>query len=637
MPEVKLACGQVVSVEEGASWADVAAAVGIEAVAALVDGELRDIRDPVEEGRKAKLLKLTDPESLDVLRHTAAHVLAQAVRRLFPGVKLAIGPAISDGFYYDFDFPSPITREDLPRIEEEMKRIVAEDLPVERVFLSRAEAEELLKKDGEVYKLELLSEIPDERISFYRQGEFIDLCRGPHLPSTGLVRHFKLLDLAGAYWRGDATRVMLTRIYGTAFATAEALSEHLKWREEARRRDHRRLGPELDLFSIHNDTIGAGLVLWHPKGARVRHEIETFWKERHFEGGYQLVYTPHIGRARLWQQSGHLDFYREGMYAPMDIEGQEFYIKPMNCPFHIAIYKSRTRSYRELPIKYAELGTVYRFERSGVLHGLLRVRGFTQDDAHIICRPDQVEEEIRKVLRFALEMLRAFGFSEFSAHLSTRPAKYVGAPEAWDLATEALRRAIAAEGLDYDVKEGEGAFYGPKIDIDIEDSLRRAWQLTTIQFDFNLPERFDMTYVGEDGREHRPYMIHRALLGSLERFFGILIEHYGGAFPPWLAPVQAAVLPITEEQIPYAEGVAEQLRAAGLRAEAWTRGGKTLRYLIREAQLQKIPYMLVCGAREAEAGKAALRLRTGEDLGALDLEEIIARIRDRVERKTAEL
>ncbi|HIE48297.1 TPA: threonine--tRNA ligase, partial [Candidatus Bipolaricaulota bacterium] len=453
----------------------------------------------------------------------------------------------------------------------------------------------------------------------------------------GLVKHFKLLDLAGAYWRGDSTRVMLTRIYGTAFASAEALEQHLRWREEARRRDHRRLGPELDLFSIHNDTIGAGLVLWHPKGARVRHEIESFWKERHFAAGYQLVYTPHIGRARLWQQSGHLDFYREGMYAPMDIEGQEFFIKPMNCPFHIAIYKSRTRSYRDLPIKYAELGTVYRYERSGVLHGLLRVRGFTQDDAHIICRPDQVEAEIRKVLRFALEILRAFGFSDFSAHLSTRPAKYVGTPEAWDLATAALRRAIEAEGLDYDVREGEGAFYGPKIDLDIEDSLRRSWQLTTIQFDFNLPERFDMTYIGEDGREHRPYMIHRALLGSLERFFGILIEHYGGAFPVWLAPVQAAVLPITEEQIPYAEEVAERLRTAGLRAEAWTRGGRTLRYLIREAQLQKIPYMLVCGAREAEAGKAALRLRTGEDLGALDLEEIIARIRDRVQRKTPEL
>ena len=623
--------------EEGASWADVAAAVGIEAVAVLVDGELRDIRDPIQEGRTVKLLKLTDPESLDVLRHTAAHILAQAVRRLFPGVKLAIGPAISDGFYYDFDFPSPITREDLPRIEEEMKRIVAEDLPVERAFLPRAEAEELLKKDGEVYKLELLSEIPDERISFYRQGEFMDLCRGPHLPSTGLVRHFKLLDLAGAYWRGDATRVMLTRIYGTAFPSAEALEQHLKWREEARRRDHRRLGPELDLFSIHNDTIGAGLVLWHPKGARVRHEIETFWKERHFEGGYQLVYTPHIGRARLWQTSGHLDFYREGMYSPMDVEGQEFYIKPMNCPFHIAIYKSRTRSYRDLPIRYAELGTVYRYERSGVLHGLLRVRGFTQDDAHIICRPDQVEEEIRRVLRFALSLLRAFGFSEFSAHLSTRPAKFVGAPEDWDRATEALRRAIEAEGLDYDVKQGEGAFYGPKIDIDIEDSLRRAWQLTTIQFDFNLPERFDMTYVGEDGREHRPYMIHRALLGSLERFFGILIEHYGGAFPVWLAPVQAVVLPITEEQGAYADSVAERLREAGIRAESWSRGGKTLRYLIREAQLQKIPYMLVCGPREAEAGTVAVRLRTGEDLGPRPLEEVIARVRDREATRAEEL
>lgn len=608
-----------------------------EVVGALYDGELHDIRDPLPTDGEVRALTLSDPEALEILRHTAAHVLAQAVLRLFPGTKLAIGPAIADGFYYDFEFPESISHEDLPKIEEEMKRIVAADYPVERVFLPREEAIGLYRERGEAYKLELLSEIPDERISFYKQGEFMDLCRGPHLPSTGLVKHFKLLDLAGAYWRGDSTRVMLTRIYGTAFASAEALEQHLRWREEARRRDHRRLGPELDLFSIHNDTIGAGLVLWHPKGARVRHEIESFWKERHFAAGYQLVYTPHIGRARLWQRSGHLDFYREGMYAPMDIEGQEFFIKPMNCPFHIAIYKSRTRSYRDLPIKYAELGTVYRYERSGVLHGLLRVRGFTQDDAHIICRPDQVEAEIRKVLRFALEILRAFGFSDFSAHLSTRPAKYVGTPEAWDLATAALRRAIEAEGLDYDVREGEGAFYGPKIDLDIEDSLRRSWQLTTIQFDFNLPERFDMTYIGEDGREHRPYMIHRALLGSLERFFGILIEHYGGAFPVWLAPVQAAVLPITEEQIPYAEEVAERLRTAGLRAEAWTRGGKTLRYLIREAQLQKIPYMLVCGAREAEAGKAALRLRTGEDLEALDLEEIIARIRDRVQRKTPEL
>ena len=507
---------------------------------------------------------------------------------------------------------------------------------MERVFLSRQEAIELYKKRGDVYKLELIAEIPDEEISFYKQGEFIDLCRGPHLPSTGMVKHFKVLELAGAYWRGDPNNPMLTRIYGTAFPTAEALEEYLKWREEARRRDHRTLGQQLDLFSIHNE-IGAGLVLWHPKGAKVRRIIEEFWVREHEREGYELVYTPHIGKSRLWEISGHLEFYRESMYAPMDIEGQEYFIKPMNCPFHIAIYKTRTRSYRDLPIKYAELGTVYRYERSGVLHGLLRVRGFTQDDAHIICRPDQVEEEILKVLRLALRILRTFGFTEFSAHLSTRPPKFVGEPEAWDLATESLRRALEEEGIPYDGKEGGGAFYGPKIDIDIEDSLRRSWQLTTIQFDFNLPERFDMNYIGEDGKKHRPYMIHRALLGSFERFFGILIEHYGGAFPVWLAPVQAVVLPVTEEQGAYADSVAERLREAGIRAESWSRGGKTLRYLIREAQLQKVPYMLVCGPREAEAGTVAVRLRTGEDLGPRPLEEVIARVRDREATRAEEL
>jgi threonyl-tRNA synthetase len=637
MVEIRLADGKSVSAQEGESWQELANRLGVPAVAVLVDGELVDIRNPVRSGKDVRLLTLDDDRATEALRHTAAHILAQAVRRLYPGVKLAIGPAISTGFYYDFDFPQSVSREDLAKIEEEMRKIVAEDYPVERVLLPRAEAEELLRQEGETYKLELLSEIPDQEISFYRQGEFIDLCRGPHLPSTGLVKHFKLLDLAGAYWRGDATRVMLTRIYGTAFARAEALEEFLRWREEAKRRDHRRLGPQLDLFSIDNEGIGAGLVLWHPKGARVRHEIERFWKERHFAAGYQLIYTPHLGRANLWQRSGHLDFYREGMYSPMDIEGQEFYIKPMNCPFHISIYKTKTRSYRDLPIRYAELGTVYRYERSGVLHGLLRVRGFTQDDAHIICRPDQVEEEIRGVLKFALEMLRTFGFTEFAAHLSTRPVKYVGQPEDWDRATEALRRALEAEGLPYDVKPGEGAFYGPKIDVDISDSLNRAWQLTTIQFDFNLPERFDMTYVGPDGQPHRPYMIHRALLGSLERFFGILIEHYGGAFPPWLAPVQAVVLPITDAQIPYAQQVAEKLEEAGLRVEAWTRGGRSLGHQIREAQLQKIPYMLICGAREAEAGQVSLRLRTGQDLGPQPLEEAIRRIRGAVESRQTEL
>jgi len=605
-------------------------------VGALQDGELRDIRDPLPTDGEVKALTITDPEALEILRHTAAHIMAQAVLRLFPGTKLAIGPSIRDGFYYDFEFEKPISHEDLPKIEEEMRKIVAADYPVERVFLSRQEAIELYKKRGDVYKLELIAEIPDEEISFYKQGEFIDLCRGPHLPSTGMVKHFKVLELAGAYWRGDPNNPMLTRIYGTAFPTAEALEEYLKWREEARRRDHRTLGQQLDLYSIHNE-IGAGLVLWHPKGAKVRRIIEEFWVREHEREGYELVYTPHIGKSRLWEISGHLEFYRESMYAPMDIEGQEYFIKPMNCPFHIAIYKTRTRSYRDLPIKYAELGTVYRYERSGVLHGLLRVRGFTQDDAHIICRPDQVEEEILKVLRLALRILRTFGFTEFSAHLSTRPPKFVGEPEAWDLATESLRRALEEEGIPYDVKEGEGAFYGPKIDIDIEDSLRRSWQLTTIQFDFNLPERFDMNYIGEDGKKHRPYMIHRALLGSFERFFGILIEHYGGAFPVWLAPVQAVVLPVTEEQGAYADSVAERLREAGIRAESWSRGGKTLRYLIREAQLQKIPYMLVCGPREAEAGTVAVRLRTGEDLGPRPLEEVIARVRDREATRAEEL
>lgn len=629
MVHVVLPSGQTVDLDRG-DLLSILRERGETAAALLVDGELRDLRDPLPPSGEVQVLPLDHPAALEVLRHTASHVLAHAVTRLYPGVKLAIGPAIEDGFYYDFRFPEPLNRDDLPRIQEEMEKIVREDLPIERVWIPRAEAEALLRGRGEDHKLELLSEIPDERISFYRQGEFTDLCRGPHLPSTGLVRNFALLDLAGAYWRGDPSRAMLTRIYGTAFPNAEALAEHLRWREEARKRDHRTLGPELDLFSIQNDTVGAGLVLWHPKGAAVRHQIETFWKEEHYKAGYQLVYTPHIGRARLWETSGHLDFYREGMYAPMAVEGQEFFLKPMNCPFHIAIYKTRTRSYRELPIRYAELGTVYRFERSGVLHGLLRVRGFTQDDAHIICRPDQIEDEVRACLDLTLHILGAFGFRDFKVALSVRdPAQkehYIGSDAMWEEAERSLIRALEGKGLAYTRMEGEAVFYGPKIDIHVLDSLKRSWQLTTIQFDFNEPERFDMEYIGGDGAAHRPYMVHRALLGSLERFFGILIEHYGGAFPPWLAPVQAAVLPVTEGEIPYAERVAAELRGAGVRAEAWTKERKTLRWLIREAQLQKVPYMLVCGAREAEARVVALRLRTGEDLGPQPVPAVVERI-----------
>ncbi|MDD3748723.1 MAG: threonine--tRNA ligase [Candidatus Bipolaricaulis anaerobius] len=633
MATVVLPSGELVEVRGGDLLA-VLKERGETAVAVLVDGQLQDLRDPLPPAGEARAVGLDHPAALEVLRHTASHILAHAVTRLYPGAKLAIGPAIDDGFYYDIRFPEPVNRDDLPRIEAEMRKIVADDLPIERVWLSRAEAEAFLAEKGEVYKLELLAEIPDERISFYRQGEFLDLCRGPHLPATGLAKHLTLLDVAGAYWRGDSRRDMLTRIYGTAFPTAEALAEHLKWREEARKRDHRILGPELDLFSIQNETIGAGLVLWHPKGARVRHEIETFWKGEHYNAGYQLVASPHIGRARLWEISGHLDFYKDGMYAPMDIEGQEFYLKPMNCPFHIAIYKTRTRSYRDLPIRYAELGTVYRFERSGVLHGLLRVRGFTQDDAHIICRPDQIEDEVLGCLDLTLRILGAFGFRDYKVALSVRDPEhrehYIGSDAMWDEAEMSLVRALERRGLPHTRMEGEAVFYGPKIDLHILDSLKRSWQLTTIQFDFNEPERFDMAYIGDDGQAHRPYMVHRALLGSLERFFGILIEHYGGAFPAWLAPVQAVVLPVTEAEVPYAEGVTDELRAAGIRAEAWTKERKTLRWLIREAQVQKVPYMLVCGAREAAGGVVAVRLRTGEDLGLQSVSAVVSRIREAV-------
>ncbi|MBC7170686.1 threonine--tRNA ligase [Candidatus Bipolaricaulota bacterium] len=640
MANVILPSGDTVVVDGGDLLA-VLKERGETAAAVVVDGQLHDVRDPLPSRGDARAIGLDDPAAIEVLRHTASHVLAHAVTRLYPGVKLAIGPAIAEGFYYDFRFPAPINRDDLPRIAEEMAKIVAEDLPIERVWLPRNKAAALLAEKGEAYKLELLGEIPDERISFYRQGEFIDLCRGPHLPSTGLVQHFVLLDLAGAYWRGDATRDMLTRIYGTAFPTREALAEHLKWREEARKRDHRLLGPELDLFSIQNETVGAGLVLWHPKGAAVRHEIETFWKEEHYRAGYQLVATPHIGRARLWETSGHLDFYKDGMYSPMDIEGQEFYLKPMNCPFHIAIYKTHTRSYRDLPIRYAELGTVYRFERSGVLHGLLRVRGFTQDDAHIICRPDQIEDEVLACLDLTLHILGAFGFRDYKVALSVRDPEhtehYIGSDAMWEEAERSLVRALERKGLPHIRMAGEAVFYGPKIDLHVLDSLKRSWQLTTIQFDFNEPERFDMAYIGDDGQAHRPYMVHRALLGSLERFFGILIEHYGGAFPAWLAPVQAAVLPVTEAEIPYAEGVAAELRAAGIRAEAWTKERKTLRWLIREAQVQKVPYMLVCGAREAAGGAVAVRLRTGEDLGHQRVADVVTRIKGAVTSRGASL
>jgi len=577
-----------------------------------------------------------DNDHLHRLRHSAAHVMAQAVLEKFPEGKIAIGPPIEEGFYYDFDLPRPLTPEDVEEIETRVKEIVAQDHPFEYREVSEKEAKELFA--GQPYKLELIDDIlqagtneygePVEgapQLSIYESGPFVDLCQGPHVSNTRQINPdaIKLLNVAGAYWRGDERRPMLQRIYGTAWETGEQLQQYLWRREEAARRDHRKLGRELDLFSIQ-EVGGPGLICWHPKGARIRKIIEDFWYQEHERGGYEIVFTPHIGKADLWATSGHLDFYRESMYAPMDIEGQEYFIRPMNCPYQILIYNSRIRSYRELPLRWAELGTVYRYERSGVLHGLLRVRGFTIDDAHIICRPDQVEDEIMGVYDFSLHLLRAFGFQEFAIYLSTRPEKFIGLPERWDQAQEALQRALEAQGLPYEVDEGGGAFYGPKIDIKVKDALGRIWQLTTIQFDFNLPERFDMTYAGEDGKEHRPYVVHRALLGALERFFGALIEHYAGAFPVWLSPVHAVIIPIADRHHEYARQVADQLRQAGLRVEVDDSSDR-MQAKIRKAQLQKMPYMLIIGDREQKASTVAVRLRTEENLGAMPVANFIQR------------
>jgi threonyl-tRNA synthetase len=643
MIQISLPDGSTLEQPRGVTILEVASSIGprlAEAtVCAVVNGTLRDVRETLTEDCTLTLVTTGEPQALETLRHTTTHIMAQAVKRLFPNAKLGIGPAIEDGFYYDFDLAEPLTEEDLERISTEMIGIIEADLPIARKELPKAEARKLLEVQGETYKIELVDEIEDETVSLFEQGEFIDLCRGPHLRSTGRVKPvaMKLLSIAGAYWRGDEARPMLQRIYGTVWEKTKDLEDYLWRREEATKRDHRKLGKELDLFSIHEEG-GAGLACFHPKGARLKREIEEFWYAEHDRGGYEIVSTPHIGKADLWSISGHLDYYREGMYSPMDIDGVDYYVKPMNCPYQILIYKTRVHSYRELPLRWAELGTCYRYERSGVLHGLLRVRGFTIDDAHIICRPDQVEEEIRGVYAFSLGMLEAFGFKEFDIYLSTRPheGKAVGEPERWTQAEAALRDALEDRGLPFQVDEGGGAFYGPKIDIKVKDLLGRSWQCTTIQFDFNLPERFDMTYVGEDGQEHRPYVVHRALLGSLERFIGCLIEQYAGAFPVWLSPVQAAIIPIADRHADYAEAVRQRLRNAGIRATA-DGSSERMNAKIRNAQLQKIPYMLVIGDREIEADAVAVRLRTEEDLGARPVDEVIALIRRVIDERSLDL
>ena len=555
------------------------------------------------------------------MRHSAAHVMADAVLRLFPEAKMGIGPPTQDGFYYDFEVSRPFTPEDLESIQEIMINTISETLPFRREEITREEALTLFS--DQPYKLEIIDSISDdEALSIYRHGNFIDLCQGPHIENTRDIAAMKLLNVAGAYWRGDETRPMLQRIYGTAFESQNYLDDHLNRLEEAEKRDHRILGRQLDLFTIHEE-IGPGLIVWHPKGGVIRTKLEDYWRDIHYRHGYKIVYSPHIGRSQLWETSGHLDFYQEGMYAPVEVDEQQYYLKPMNCPFHIMIYKSDLHSYRELPLRIAELGTVYRYERSGVLHGLMRVRGFTQDDAHIFCLPDQVESEVGDVLGLTFELLEAFGFKEYSISLSTRPVKYVGDLDMWDHATESLRNALVARGLEYDIDDGGGAFYGPKIDIKITDALGPAWQCTTVQFDFNLPERFDLTFQNAEGGRSRPYMVHRAILGSIERFIGVLIEHYAGAFPLWLSPVQAVIIPIADRHIEYAEQIQDKLINQGFRVEVDSRSER-MNLKIRNAQLQKMPYMLIVGDKELEQETASVRLRNGTDMGSMPLSDLIS-------------
>jgi threonyl-tRNA synthetase len=567
---------------------------------------------------------------LERMRHSAAHVMAEAVQSLFPGAKFGIGPAIEDGFYYDFELSRPLVPEDLTAIEANMREIIAANLPFIKEELSKAKAKKLFSEQP--YKLELIEELPDKTVTVYRQGSFVDLCRGPHVNSTSEVKAFKLTSIAGAYWRGDERRPMLQRIYGVAFDTQAELEGYLARLAEAAKRDHRKLGKELDLFSLH-DEAGPGLVHWHPKGSLVRQIIEDFWKVEHRKRGYEIIYTPHIAKVDLWKTSGHWDFYRENLYSPMDIDGQEYIIKPMNCLGHILIYKTQLRSYRNLPLRYAELGTVYRYERSGVLHGLARVRGFTQDDAHIFCRPDQLEAEVTEVVQLARFMMDTFGFSEYELLLSTRPDKYAGNVQIWEEATEALKSVLEKLKLDYAIDPGEGVFYGPKIDIKLKDALGRLWQGPTIQVDFNLPQRFDVNYIGEDGSEHQVVMVHRTVLGSMERFMACLIEHYAGAFPVWLSPVQVVIIPIADRHLSYAHQVADELRGSGIRVQVDDRSER-MNLKIREAQLMKIPYMFVVGEKELDASKVSLRLRNGEDLGVLTLSQFMDRVNPIIETKS---
>ncbi|MFC2007543.1 threonine--tRNA ligase [Chloroflexota bacterium] len=575
----------------------------------------------------------SENEKLERVRHSASHVMAEAVQSLFPDTKFGIGPAIDNGFYYDFDLPRPLTPDDLPVIESKMREIISDNLPFTNREVTKEEAELLFTTQP--YKLELIDEIPDEKVGVYQQGSFVDLCRGPHIGSTGEIKAFKLVTIAGAYWRGDEKQPMLQRIYGIAFDTEEALDEHLARMEEAKKRDHRKLGKELEIFSIHEEA-GPGLVHWHPKGAVIRRIIEDFWREEHIKHGYDIVYTPHIARVDLWKTSGHWEFYQENLYSPMEIDEQEYIVKPMNCLGHILIYKTGLHSYRELPLRYAELGTVYRYERSGVLHGMARVRGFTQDDAHIFCRFEQLEDEVTRVLELTKFMMDAFGFNKYEVLLSTRPDKYAGAPETWEEATEILRQALERVGIAYKVDPGEGVFYGPKIDTKIEDALGRAWQGPTVQVDFNLPQRFEVNYTGEDGQDHQVAMVHRTVLGSMERFLASLIEHYAGAFPVWLAPLQVKIIPVADRHLDYAYQLEKKLKSETIRTEVDARSER-VNLKIRQAQLEKVPYMLIVGDKEESSGTVSVRLRSGEQLADQALDSFSETVKSAITSRTNDI
>jgi len=615
---IKLPDGMKRSIPKGTKLQDLA---DKEAVAAQVNGTLVDLSQPLEKDATVSFISIHSKKGLEILRHSAAHVMAQAVKELFPTVRLTFGPSTDMGFYYDFDYERTFTPQDLEKIGERMSEIIEQNSPFFRKEVSKEEAIKTFSEMGENYKVEHLEELP-ERVSLYRQGTFLDLCEGPHLPSTGRIKAFKLLNVSGTYWRGDVRNQVLQRISGTAFSDSEALDEYLKILEEARKRDHRKLGRELDLFSI-NEEAGPGLVIYHPKGAMLRTILEDFEKREHLKRGYQIVIGPQLLRLELWKQSGHFENYREKMYFTK-VEDAEYGIKPMNCLAHMLIYKSQIRSYRDLPFRYFELGTVHRHEKSGELHGLLRVRGFTQDDAHILCRPDQLNDEICGIINFVDDVMKIFGF-KYEMELSTRPEKSIGADEDWERATQALLHALKSKNLSFDINEGEGAFYGPKVDVKLKDALNRSWQCATIQVDFAMPERFDLTYVGSDGERHRPVMLHRVILGAMERFIGVLIEHYAGAFPVWLAPVQAMLMTVTDRHIPYAEKVYQQLMKKGVRVERDFRNEK-LGFKIREAQMQKIPYMLVVGDKEEKEETISPRKRSGEQMKAMRLEEFIAQV-----------